>query len=223
MNSKLIIIIFAFVLLAVQPTAVFAAATPSGTATKSAETENSKAKELLDRVATKVAELTNRSRKTYTGVIRSLGKTSLVLTTSEGERPVTTNDVTDFYRFRAGKISEVGFSTLKVGDDLAAIGTIDPANNELTAKQIIVKIKRLNVVGVIESLEKSTLTIKDSAGATTKVDLTDAVSLKKITSEEIQTAKLTDFASGSAVAVIAHTPDPKTGVYSALKALIWTK
>ncbi len=202
-----------------------ASATTSSTATKTSTASgvSDKAKDLLDRVATKVAEIVQNERRTYSGSIKSKAKTSFILTTAEGDVTVTTNDATDFYRIRAGSQSDASFVTLKVADDLAAIGTIDSQTREMTARQIIVKIKRTNIVGVIESIDKNILTIKTQTGGSIKVDLTDAITLEKAGQDnQIVKAKIADFTSNQTAFVIGYSPDPKTGTYSVLKALTLT-
>lgn len=220
------ILILLFVFLTLSQTAVLAA-TDSGTPSTQTSTSSGatdKAKDLLDRVATKVAELVKKERRTYTGSIKSkAAKTSFVITTPDGDVTVTTNEATDFYRVRSGSQSEASFATLKVADDIAAIGTIDSQTKEITARQVIAKIKRTNITGRIEAVDKNILTIKGQVGASIKVDLTDAVTLEKAGSDnKIIKAKEADFAVKQSVFVIGYSPDPKTGTYSVLKALTIT-
>lgn len=187
-------------------------------ATKSA------AQDLLDRVATKVADLAGKLRRVYTGKIKSAGTTSYVITTSDGDRTVTTNDVTSFYRIRAGNKTEVNFASLKVGDDIAVIGTIDPNTLEMTAKQIIAKIRRYNVVGTVSEVNKTVSSVQEIGGPKTLIDLEDAVSLKSINPQgQIAAAKISAFRSGDLIFAIAYFSDPKSDTLSVLKTLRWEK
>ena len=176
---------------------------------------SAKTKELVDKV-TKIAESTV-TKRTYSGTIKSVGTTSIVITTPDGDRTVTTNDVTTFFRIRAGNRTEINFKALKVSDDLVVLGNIDPQTKEMAARQIIAKIKRQNLVGTLDSLGK--------------VDLSDAV-LKKISgskaaagrpeqSRGIATAKLADFTKDSLVFAIVYSPDPTSATLSALKAVVY--
>jgi hypothetical protein len=228
---KKIFTIFAlFFLLSAFPV-VAVTATPAAVATTSAKTGTAsgsvtnKAKDLLDRVATKVAEIVQNERHSYSGTIKSKSaKASFVLTTPDsGDVTVTTNDATDFYRVRSGSQTDTNFASLKVSDDLAAIGTIDPQSKEMTARQIIVKIKRTNIAGVIESVDKNILTIKGQTGGSIKVDLTDAITLEKAGPDnKIVKGKIADFVTGQPVFAISYSPDSKTGTYSVLKAVTLT-
>ncbi|MBI4099964.1 hypothetical protein HY440_03055 [Candidatus Microgenomates bacterium] len=178
-------------------------------------TPSAKAQDLLDRVATKVAQLSAQLQKAYAGQIKSLGDTTIVITTESAERAIHTSDATSFFRVRANNRSEVNFAALKIGDDIAAIGTIDPATSDLTARQIIAKIARTNLTGTIKAIDKTIVTLPDD----TKVDL-DGASLKLLTANrKIITAKLADFKVGATIFVIAHSPDQNSGIYASLKAL----
>ncbi len=202
-----------FILIAVQINQVFAI-----DATKSA------AQDLMDRVATKVATLTQKLHKVYVGKIKSVGTTSYVVITKDGDKTVTTNDVTNFYRIRAGNRSEVNFTSLKVGDDIAAAGTIDPQTFEMTAKQIIAKIKRFNIVGVISTIDKTIYTIAEIPGPQTKIDLSDAITLKMINSKNlIVTAKMENFSQGDYIFAIVYFSDPSNNTLSTLKAIDLSK
>lgn len=180
-------------------------------------TPSAKAQDLLDRVATKVAQLGTKFQKAYRGKIKTIGTTSIVISTQETDKSINTNDATAFYRFRSNTRTEINFTSLKVGDDITAVGTIDPATSDITARQIVAKIKRTNFVGKITSIDKSILTIDDSQ----KIDFSDAVSLKMIATEsgKIVSAKESDFKIGSTIFAIIYSPDEKTGVFSVLKAL----
>lgn len=188
-------------------------ATPAAVATKSATPVEKKAQDLLDRVATKVAQLATTTKRTYHGTIKSVGKSSYVITTPEGDRTIETNDATDFYRIRAGKRSETNFAGIKKDEDIVAIGAIDPGNKTMTASQVITKIKRTIVIGPIETLDKSIATVKGA-----KVDLTDASYQKIDLAGKISAATLADFKVGSTVFLLTHSPED--GIYSSLKALV---
>lgn len=182
---------------------------------------SSRAQEILDRVTDKVTQITNALRRTYGGKVKSLGSASFVITTSEGDKTIVTNDATSFYKIRAGSRSEINLVNIKVADDLVAVGTIDPANFEMTARQIIIKVHRYNVVGTISAISKNIYTVKEFSGPESTLDLGDTVTLKKIVDGKIVPAKLTDFTVNSTIFAIAYLADPQSGTLSALKALVY--
>ncbi len=199
--------------------AVAITATPSATP----PSDNKKAQDLLDRVATKVAELAAKMKRSYRGTVKSVGTSSFILTTPDGQRTVAVNDATVYYRIRAGNRTEIALKNLKAGEDVVATGTIDPTTSEMTARQVIAKIERLNIVGVVTAVNKTVYTLKQNGGTETTVDLADALTLKKLDiSGKFLTAKLADFKEGSVVFVIAYSSDTKSQTLSSLKALVYT-
>lgn len=195
----------------------------STSSAKPASSSASKVQDLLNRVADKVTAITEKMQRTYHGTVKSNSRSTLVVTTPDGDKNIVTNDATDFFRIRAGSQTSIDLKGIKVGDDIAAIGTIDPQTTDMTAKQVIAKIHRYNYSGTITSVDKGIATITLPDNSAVKVDLTSALALKKIVAGKIVTAKLADFTVNSTIFIIAYSPDPKTGIYSSLKALVWTK
>lgn len=210
--KKIILVIIVFFMFS---SSIFAVETSSPSA---------KQQDLMDRLTTKVAELSNQLRRTYFGKIKSVGTSSVVITTSEGDRTITTNDVTTFYRIRSSNRTEISFSALKVGDDVVGTGTVDPQNNEMTARQIIAKIQRYNLVGTVKEINKSMITLQDFTGKESKIDFSDALNLKKTDiSGKISPAKFADFQKGSLIFVMGYFPDTNTEEFSVLKALVYLR
>lgn len=201
---------------------VLAAATPSAAASPSGKVD-SRAQDILNRVTTKVEELANKQRKTYFGTVKSVGTKSYVVTTLDGDKTISTNDAASFFRIRAGNRTEVKFENIKVGDDLAAVGTIDPSTGEMTARQIIVKIARQNISGMVSAVDKGVVTVNQPDQTPIKIDLDSAITLKKMDNTgKVTTAKGADFTVNSPIFVIGYASD-KPDVLSVLKALVLTK
>ncbi len=219
----LLVVIYAVIIATLVATPVLAvtATAPAQIATPAADLDPV-SKDLVDRV-NKIVEQNTNLRRTYSGPVKSVGTASYVVTTAEGDRTITTGDVTSFYRFRANKTTEVNFAAIKKGEDVVAIGTIDPATGEMTAKEVIAKIARQNIVGTITETDDGMATISVGAKSVT-VDLNDALTLKKMdTAGKIVTAKLADFKAGDNIFVMAYVSDPDSNDLSSLKALVLTK
>ncbi len=200
-------ILFCILALIVLPVPIRAASsTSSATSTPSAAPINPTAQELLDRVATQVAQLANQLQKVYVGTITSVGTSSYIITTPDGDKTVGTNDVTTFYRIRSGNTTSVTFDSLKSGDDISAMGNIDPQTNAMTAREIIAKIKRFNIVGKIATVSGTILTVQPSDGLQTSLDISTATSLKKLdpSSGKTTIAKPGDFKAGNIILAIAY-------------------
>lgn len=210
--KKIILVIIAFFIFS---NTIFAVET---------STPSAKQQDLMDRLTTKVAELSNQLRRTYFGKIKSMGTSSISLGTPEGDRTITTNDVTTYFRIRSGNRTEINFSSLKTGDDIVGTGTVDPQNNEMTARQIIAKIQRYNLVGTITEINKSTITVQDFSGKIFLIDFSDAIALKKTdVTGKISVAKFSDFQKDSLVFVMGYFVDANASEYSVLKALVYLR
>jgi len=177
------------------------------------------AQEILNRVTDKVTQIASQLKKVYVGKIKTLGTSSIIITSGDGDHSISTNEATVFYKIRSGNRTEIAFSNLKVGDEIATVGTINSANLEMTAKQIIVKVHRFNMIGTVTENKNNVITLKEYNGVESLVDLTDAPVLKKNLGTIFQNAKLADFKVGTIAAVIAYI-DPATSSLAALKAVI---
>ncbi|MCL4389808.1 MAG: hypothetical protein M1484_03565 [Patescibacteria group bacterium] len=199
MKKLIKVIIFITVIAFITRPALAVDATPSGNS------------DILDQLASKAAQLTQGFRRVYTGEIKSVGTTSYTVTTNSGDKLVTTNDATSFFRYRANKHTEINFSALKNGDDLAAIGTIDPQTGEMTAKQIIAKVHRYNIVGLVQSRTDMVFTIKETSGKISKVDLSGL------------TTNPASIKNGDFIGVIAYVSDPNSDTLTSLRVVDFTK
>ncbi len=122
-----------------------------------------KSRELLDRFATKAAEIAKNYQKPLLGRVISLGaKTIAIKTENNGEKTVYVSEATNYYRFRAGQKTTTDLKSLQKDDYIAALGTLDPATNDLTATQIIAKTKKETLVGEItdRNLPKGLFSLK---------------------------------------------------------------
>ncbi len=180
----------------------------------------SAAQDILNRVTDKVTEIADQLKKVYVGKITSIGTTSIIITGNDGAKTISTNEATSFYRIRSGSQSEINFSALKKGDELAAMGAVDTGNLEMTARQIIVKVHRYNIVGVIQTNVNNVISVKEFSGPTSQIDISDTPILKKNLGTIFSTAKLSDFKVGSTVLIICYTDPTSTSSLPALKAVI---
>lgn len=198
------------------PSLTFASptATTSPTATSSA---NRARNEILQRLLALSAET---PRQTYTGKIKTITNTSLIITSPYGDKTITTTNATSFYRFRANTRSEINLSNLKVGDDLAAIGAIDPVSAHMTAFQIIAKTRRYNLIGIIESAENGIISLKEFGGGTSRINLNETPILKKNVGTIFTTANLSDFKPGTVASIICYTDPADNYTLSSLRATV---
>ena len=205
--------IFLILLILISQFSILKSSVVAVDATPSSQVEK-KAQDLLDRVATKVAQIANDNKKTFHGKVKSIGTESFTVSSGSTDKIINVNDATDFYRIKAGKRSDSDFKSLADSDDVVAVGTIDPSSGSMTAKQVIDKINRENVFGEITDVNKKIVTIDGK-----KIDLVGADIYKTSPDGKIIDAKYADFDKGTYAIFVAVSPDPKTGVFSSLRAL----
>lgn len=189
------------------------------TATKSAENPD-KAKDLVNKINDKVAQMGLNLKKSYSGKIRSLGNNTITLTYDSGEIVAEANDATNFYRLRAGKRSTIDFKSLKVGSDLTIIGILDEGSHTLISRTVIDKVARIAIFGKVTQVSKGTLTISLPDGKKQDVDTSGATIKKLSAKKEITTGRASDISADDYVSVIGYLDDDTSTTLTALKIFI---
>lgn len=173
MKKSLLIIIFIIVIIIIKTQAVFAA-----TATDSAKEAQSQ--ELLQKLATRTAELRAGMRKSLFGEIKSVtadGK--IILTTKNGEKTVNTNDSTNFFRISLLGRKEINFSSLVTGEQISVFGLAQEITGEFNTKVVVAKILPVNLIGKVSDidLKNGTLTILTLKQGTFIIDIETATKI----------------------------------------------
>lgn len=148
------------------------------TSSVSAAETSSKSASLIDKINALKAEVASKAaslkaevnkkleNKAYVGVVTKIDSTSIILTSSSGNKNVLINEYTAFQDITVTpKKSKPSFQTkdLKVDDTIAALGDVDD-KDALVAKKVI-KVKKLfeppaTFWGQIHSLASSTVVIQ---------------------------------------------------------------
>lgn len=193
------------------------AATPSGAP------KNDKEAEILNKISDKVNELGQSLKRAYSGKVRSLGTDSISLTTDSGEVFIETNEATKFFRIKAGARTTTEFKTLKIGEELTVIGTLDEATKTVTARQIIVKTRRQILLGKVTEINKLLITVFTPSENSKIVDLSGTVPLKKLTpAGDLTGAKASDVVLNAHLITIGFYQADQPEL-SALRAIIIPK
>lgn len=135
------------------------AATPSPIPVSSATLE--KAKELKEKVASKIAELKVLSKRGVIGTIKSIKDTSLILTSNSKDITVDTDDTTKITLLQKGKRSTLKLSDLKSDQKILVWGQYNNDQETLKAKQILSRVFSQMFIGTVKSIDKDNLTILD--------------------------------------------------------------
>lgn len=199
---------------------VYAVDSTSSAATSSASSKNDKETEILNKISDKVNELGQSLKRAYSGKVRSLGTDTISLTTDSGEAFIETNEATKFYRIKAGARTTTEFKTLKIGEELTVIGTLDEATKTVTARQIIVKVRRQILIGKVTEVNKLLITVFSPTLNSKIVDISGTIPLKKVAPNGgLVSAKTPEVIVNSyLIAVGYYEPDDPN--LSALRAIV---
>lgn len=179
---------------------------------------------LKEKIATKVAQLRENDKGGGSGTIKSLGNSTLTLTTKNGEQTFSYSDDTVFFKMTDGSKSDALDASyakkLKVGDQIAILGYYDSNHTTLAAKYIYVVTIPLHIIGKIADIDKGnfTITVKEAKGNT----LIDIETYTKIYSYSKKTGLgrggFSKLSENDAVHIFA-TPNPKEDRASAVKII----
>lgn len=229
------IIIITLALIVFKGTAVFAAspspkAIPSSSPTAKPLPVSSdtleKAKELKEKVASKIAELKILQKRAVMGNIKTIADTYIIITNKTQDIKVETNTDTSVILSTAAKVRKaVKLSELPTNTMAVAWGQYNKEQETLTAKIILVRNFSLNTAGTVKSIDKDSVTITsrlDNKDYTIQTSQAKVRALKKdktLTKGQVGDLKEGDFIN---IYATSKTVDSKTA-YSALRITILSK
>lgn len=117
-------------------------------------------KELRERVATKVAELSKKMLRSWLGIVKSVSSGKISLTTKDGEKTILTNDQTKIFRLGSAGKKTIETSDLVVDEEIVTIGSLNQDTGQMTAKVIIAKKLPVIINGKVSEINKGEGTIK---------------------------------------------------------------
>lgn len=127
---------------------------------------------LKEKIATKVAQLRENEKSGVSGKVKSVGDTTITLTTKTGEKTVSFLEDTIFFKMTDGVKSDPldykQAKNLKEGDTLAVLGYFDSSHNTFSAKYVYLSTSPTHLMGKIADIDKAnyTITATDTAGNT---------------------------------------------------------
>ena len=153
---------------------------PAAAVSATDSAKEAQSKELLQKLATRTAELRAGMRKSLHGEIKSTtsdGK--IILTTKTAEKTINTDDSTIFFRISLLGRKEIKFSSLVTGEQISVFGLAQEITGEFTAKVVVAKILPVNLIGKVSDidLENGTLTILTLKQGTFIIDVETATKI----------------------------------------------
>lgn len=205
-------IVLSIIIMIFFSTGITIAASPSPT-TSSSPTEKplpvssatlEKAKELKEKVASKIAELKVLSKRGVIGTIKSIKDTSIILTSNGKDITIDTDDTTKITLLQKGKRSTLKLSDLKNDQIILVWGQYNKDQETLKAKQILSRVFSQDVIGTVKSIDKDNLTVlvkNDNKEQTFTITSATKKALKK--DRNLTKAETTDISVGDYIHVYA--------------------
>ncbi|OGG23715.1 hypothetical protein A3A79_00715 [Candidatus Gottesmanbacteria bacterium RIFCSPLOWO2_01_FULL_43_11b] len=164
------LITFLLLLLIVSPV-LAQTATPGITPTT---TKDKQIEDLKDRIATKVAELSQTQRSAIFGKVKAVSlSTATIETQTKDIKIELTDDITIFQNIK-GKRTELSIEDLAKDDVVTVFGEHDATLDLLKAKVIFIQgVLPIRTTGIVTDINKTnfTLTVKPPQGADITVDI----------------------------------------------------
>lgn len=166
---KVIVTVLLFIFTANTHTAAAITATPSAT------TFLDKLKQievLKEKIATKVAELRKIEKGGIYGAVKSVGDTSITITSKSKEQIISYGEDTVFFKMNAGiksdPIDSKQAKKLKPGEQIVALGYYESAGTLFSTKYIYIYSPSIHIIGKIadKDQENFTVTVKELKGNT---------------------------------------------------------
>lgn len=215
MKRKLLVSIFAC-FLTVVPSVLAASATPSATPkTSTVSATTKKIEDLKDRLATKVAELRQTSRRAIYGTVKSTSITSFVVETKTKDVKIELTDEIKVVQNLKGKRTTLTTEDIAKGDTVTVFGEYDTMLDLLKAAVVIIQSAAIpeRVAGQVTARDDKefTLTITTPQGQTYTIDIEKATKALAWDREkkEIGKSGFSKIATGSTIHVVGSAVPKK--------------
>ena len=204
--KKLITILL---LLLIVSTVLAQTASPSATPTTA---KDKQIEDLKDRIATKVAELSQTQRSAIFGKVKAVSISSATIETQTKDVKIElTDDITIFQNLK-GKRTELSIEDLAKDDIVTVFGEHDATLDLLNAKVIFIQgVLPIRTAGVVTDINKTnfTLTVKPPQGPDITVDIEKFTKTTIWDGEDVAKGGFSKIIVGDTVHV-AGTPVAKT-------------
>ncbi len=152
-------------------------ATPSASEVTPASDKSKQIEELKERIATKVAELSQMQRRAVFGTVKSVSIATATIETKTKDIKIELTDDIKVIQVLKGKRTTLTTDNLAKGDIVTVFGNYDVTLDILRAKVIFIQAPLpQHVSGLVTALDKSayTVTIKNAEGLTYTIDIETA-------------------------------------------------
>lgn len=220
MKQKAIFIVTAFLLLCLFPIMRVWAQT----ATPSAQKSSVKVDDLMDRLATRVAQLSKTQKKAITGTVNTVSISSFTLETATKNYKIELPDTLKVFQMIKGKRTELSQEDIAKGDIVTAFGGYDETIDTLRASVVWIEPAKplFKLVGIVDAVDKTdySFTVKTLEKQTITIDFETSSKLSIFDGTEIGKGGFSKIVPKTYVLIAASSVPNKTNRYSATRILL---
>lgn len=198
------------------------------TATKSASTPTpstaSKLDDLKDRLATKVAQLRQLTKRAVYGKVKAVSVSTFTVETKTSDIKIELTDDITVVQFLKGKRTELKTENIEQGDEVVVFGDYDSGLELLKAKFVFIQgalPQRISGVVTKTDAKAFTITIRTNKDETYIVDFERTTTTNKWDNEKETSAKIgfSGIVTGDTIHVLGTPVSGKTNQLSATRIL----
>lgn len=194
------------------------------TASPSSEKSTVKVDDLMDRLATRVAQLSQTQKKAITGTVNTVSVSSFTLETATKNYKIELPDALKVIQMVKGKRTELTQEDIAKGDSVTAFGGYDETIDTLRASVVWIEpttllIKRMGVVETVDKTDYS-FTVKTPEKQTITVDFETSSKLSIFNGVDITKGGFSKITPKSSIIITGTAVPNKANRYSATRILI---
>lgn len=194
------------------------------TASTSAGKPPVKVDDLMDRLATRVAQLSQTQKKAITGTVNSVSVSSFTLETATKNYKIELPDTLKVIQMIKGKRTELTQEDIAKGDIVTAFGGYDETIDTLRASVVWIEPAKplFKLTGIVDSVDKTdySFTVKTPEKQTITVDFETSSKLSIFNGVDITKGGFSKITPKSSIIITGTAVPNKANRYSATRILI---
>ncbi len=183
-----------------------------------------KVDDLMDRLATRVAQLSQTQKKAITGTVNAVSVSSFTLETATKNYKIELPDTLKVFQSIKGKRTELTQEDIAKGDTVTAFGGYDETIDTLRASVVWIEptISIFQFAGVIGSIDKTdySFTVVTAQKQTITVDFETSSRLSIFDGTQIAKGGFSKMSPKTSVLITGSAVPNKTNRYSATRILL---
>lgn len=121
---------------------------------------------LKEKIATKVAEIREKEKRAYSGVVKTIDQSAIIISKNGIDKTASLSEDTLFYNLTKDGKTEIAGKSIKVGSFISVFGYTSEGNSQMAVKYIFSQTSPILIIGKIADMDKEnyTLTVRERQG-----------------------------------------------------------